>query len=73
MTRRLEAAERIQELSGASVPFSYDVHAMIFSEDAPGLETALHRQFTGKRLNLVDIWKGYFRVGLDEMETFAKA
>jgi hypothetical protein len=72
MTRRLEPTERIQELSGASVPFPYDVHAMIFSDDAPGLETALHRQFTGKRLNLVNLRKEYFRVTLDEIETFTK-
>lgn len=73
MTRRLEPAERIQELSGASVPFSFDVHAMIFSDDAPGLECALHRQFSGKRLNLVNLRKEYFRVSLNEIETFAKA
>lgn len=72
MTRRLEPDERIQELSGASVPFSYDVHAMIFSDDAPGLENALHRQFAGKRLNLINLRKEHFRVTLDEIENFAK-
>ncbi|HFM8168729.1 TPA: GIY-YIG nuclease family protein, partial [Enterococcus faecium] len=42
MTRRLEPMDRIKELSSASVPFEFDVHAMIFSEDAPSLETKLH-------------------------------
>lgn len=72
MTRRLEPDERIQELSGASVPFPFDVHAMIFSEDAPGLESAFHRKFGERRLNLVNLRKEYFRVGLDELESFAK-
>lgn len=72
MTRRLEPDERIQELSGASVPFPFDIHAMIFSEDAPGLETAFHRKFGERRLNLVNLRKEYFRVGLEEIESFSK-
>ena len=45
MTRRLEPMDRIDELGDASVPFDFDVHALIFSEDAPALEAALHRAF----------------------------
>ena len=45
MTRRLEPMDRIKELSSASVPFEFDVHAMIFSEDAPALESSLHQHF----------------------------
>ena len=71
MTRRLEPDDRVQELSGASVPFAFDIHAMIFSEDAPGLENAFHRQFAAGRLNLVNQRKEFFRVTLDEVEAFA--
>ena len=50
MTRRLDPQERVDELSDASVPFNFDIHAMIFTEDAPGLETALHNAFESKKL-----------------------
>jgi hemerythrin superfamily protein len=73
MTRRLNPEDRIQELSGASVPFSFDVHAMMFNKDAPSLENALHQKFSDKRLNLVNPRKEYFRVSLDEITDFAKA
>jgi hypothetical protein len=71
MTRRLEPDDRIQELSGAAVPFGFDTHAMIFSEDAPGLETALHLKFADRRMNLVNPRKEYFRITLDEISEFA--
>jgi hypothetical protein len=70
MTRRLEPADRVQELSGAAVPYGFDVHAMIFSEDAPGLEAALHIKFADRRLNLVNQRKEYFRVTLNEISEF---
>ena len=73
MTRRLEPEDRVRELSGASVPFGFDTHAMVFSEDAPALESAFHREFSSRRLNLVNPRKEYFRVSLDEIETFANA
>jgi hypothetical protein len=73
MTRRLDPSDRVQELSGASVPFGFDVHAMIFSDDAPDLETSFHRQFASRRLNLVNMRKEYFRVSLDEISHFAKS
>ncbi|MFI5637244.1 DUF4041 domain-containing protein [Streptomyces goshikiensis] len=60
MTRRLEPLERIYELSGAAVPFRFDVHALIFSKDAVGLETALHRQFASQRVNKVNSRKEFF-------------
>ena len=68
MTRRLEPEERIAELSGASVPFKFDIHAMIFSDDAPKLESALHRAFEDKKINLVNGRKEFFRVTLDEIK-----
>ncbi|OYQ71234.1 hypothetical protein B9T11_01920 [Wohlfahrtiimonas chitiniclastica] len=68
MTRRLEPMDRIKELSGASVPFIFDTHALIYSEDAPALETQLHQKFSDKRVNLVNFRKEYFRVTLGEIE-----
>lgn len=72
MTRRLEPMDRISELSSASVPFEFDVHAMIFSDDAPALETALHNAFADKRVNLVNPRKEFFHVSLDEIESVVK-
>ncbi|MGW2860477.1 DUF4041 domain-containing protein [Streptomyces sp. NPDC001205] len=60
MTRRLEPLERVYELSGAAVPFRFDVHALIFSKDAAGLETELHRQFASRRVNQVNSRKEFF-------------
>ncbi len=68
MTRRLEPMDRIAELSSASVPFPFDVHAMIFSEDAPGLESILHNYFDSKRVNKVNPRKEFFRVNLDDIK-----
>lgn len=68
MTRRLDPQERIDELSGASVPFRFDVHAMIFSDDAPALEAALHRAFEDKKMNMVNNRKEFFKVTLDEIK-----
>lgn len=68
MTRRLEPMERVYELGDASVPFLFDVHAMIYSEDAPALEKILHQKFANKRLNLVNHRKEFFRVSLDEIK-----
>ncbi len=73
MTRRLEPQDRVDELGGASVPFKFDVHAMIFAEDAPGLEAALHRAFENKKVNMVNQRKEFFNVSLDEIEDVVKA
>ncbi len=67
MTRRLDPFERVAELGDASVPFPFDVHAIIFCEDAPGLENKLHAAFAARRVNLVNHRKEYFRVTLDEI------
>jgi len=72
MTRRLEPVDRVKELGDASVPFVFDIHAMIFSENAPQLETALHKEFDKKRVNLVNTRKEFFRVSLDDIETTVK-
>jgi hypothetical protein len=54
MTRRLEPLDRVRELGDASVPFEFDVHAMIYSEDAPALEKQLHRKFLKSQLNKIN-------------------
>ncbi len=68
MTRRLDPQERIDELGSASVPFKFDVHALIFSDDAPKLENALHHAFEDKRVNWVNNRKEFFRVSLSEIK-----
>lgn len=68
LTRRLDPQERIDELGDASVPFPFDVHAFCFSEDAPALEKALHREFANRRVNKVNFRKEFFRVQLPEVQ-----
>lgn len=72
MTRRLEPQERIDELGDASVPFKFDVHAMIFTDDAPALENALHHAFEDRKLNMVNQRKEFFNVTLDEIKEVVK-
>lgn len=72
MTRRLDPMERVAELGDASVPFPFDVHAMIFSEDAPALETALHHAFEGNRTNLINGKKEFFNVPLSDIKEKVK-
>jgi len=68
MTRRIEAMDRIKELSSASVPFSFDVHSFIFSEDAPALESKMHKALNDKRVNKVNMRKEFFNASIDDME-----
>ena len=67
MTRRLEPMDRVKELGDASVPFPFDVHAMIRTSNAPALENALHNHFANRRLNLENGRKEFFRVSIDEI------
>lgn len=69
MTRRLDPQDRIDELGDASVPFNFDVHAMIFSDDAPALEAALHKAFEDRKLNMVNTRREFFNVSLDEIKS----
>lgn len=73
MTRRLDPMERVEELGDASVPFKFDVHAMIFSDDAPTLETALHHAFENKKVNMINGRREFFNVTLEEIEEVVKA
>lgn len=72
MTRRLDPQDRVDELGDASVPFKFDVHAMIFSDDAPALEAALHRAFDSKKVNMINSRKEFFNVTLEEIESVVK-
>lgn len=67
MTRRLDPLDRVRELGDASVPFEFDVHAMIYSEDAPKLEKSLHSHFMRAQVNKVNPRKEFFRVGINEI------
>lgn len=72
MTRRLEPLDRVRELGDASVPFPFDVHAIIESEDAPALETALHKALALMQVNKVNPRKEFFRVGLSDIHTLVE-
>lgn len=72
MTRRLDPMDRIDELGDASVPFDFDVHAMIFCDDAPKLEAALHNAFAERKLNFVNQRREFFNVTLDEIKKVVK-
>lgn len=72
MTRRLDPTERVDELGDASVPFNFDIHAMIFSNDAPALEAALHRAFDNRKVNMVNKRREFFNVTLDEIKAVVK-
>ena len=69
VTRRLDPLERIKELSSASVPFKFDVHALIFSDNAYKLESDLHKYFNDYRVNKVNLRKEFFRIPIDDIES----
>lgn len=73
MTRRLEPLDRVRELGDASVPFPFDVHAMIWSDDAPALENALHKQFVTAQVNKVNPRKEFFRVPIADLRRAVEA
>lgn len=73
MTRRLEPMDRIRELGDASVPFRYDVHALVFSDDAVSLETRLHQGLADRRLNLVNLRREFFRATPAEVRALLTA
>jgi hypothetical protein len=73
MTRRMEPMERIIELGDASVPFPFDLHAMLYSDNAPELENSLHQFLADRRVNMVNARKEFYHsVELDEIEAFVK-
>lgn len=72
LTRRLDPEDRVRELGDASVPFKFDTHAMIYSEDAPALEAALHSEFEADRVNAANYRKEFFRTDLGSVEAAVK-
>ncbi len=73
MTRRMDPMDRIWELSDASVPFDFDVHGMIKTDDAPSLEAKLHQKFEDRRLNLINLRKEFFRVTIKDVQEVVTA
>lgn len=69
MTRRLDPMDRVHELGDASVPFPFDVHYMIYTDDAPKLEAELHQRFAKCKMNSENYRKEFFRVSLEEIKT----
>lgn len=72
LTRRLDPTDRVRELGDASVTFAFDTHAIIYSEDAPTLERALHAEFEPVRVNAQNYRKEFFRAKLDDVELAVK-
>jgi len=72
MTRRLDPMDRVRELGDASVPFHFDIHAIIYSDNAPQLEWEIHQKFQERRLNRINGRREFFRVTLDEIEAVVK-
>jgi hypothetical protein len=72
LTRRLDPMDRVRELGDASVPFTFDIHAIIYSDDAPALERALHVEFDSVRINAQNYRKEFFRAPLEEVEAAIK-
>lgn len=68
MTRRIDPQDRVNELGDASVPFKFDVHSFIFSEDAVTLESKLHEILNSKRVNKVNRRKEFFKISIEELE-----
>lgn len=69
LTRRLDPADRVKELGDASVPFFFDTHAIIYSDDAPALEHALHQEFESSRVNTSNYRKEFFRTSIAAVES----
>ena len=72
MTRRLDPLDRVRELGDASVPFPFDVHAIIESEDAPGLENTLHKALSLMQVNKVNPRKEFFRVNIADIKSMVE-
>jgi len=72
LTRRLDPTDRIRELGDASVPFVFDTHAIIYSDDAPSLERSLHAEFEAQRINATNMRKEFFRASIEQVEAALK-
>lgn len=63
-TRQLDPRQHVKELGGTAVPFPYDVHMMIASEDAATLEAALHEALHDCRVNRFNHCKDFFNTDI---------
>ena len=72
MTRRNEPQDRVDELSNASVPFKFDVHAFIQTDDAPSLEHLIHQGLDDFRMNKVNLRREFFKVSISDIDTICK-
>jgi hypothetical protein len=72
MTRRLEPLDRVRELGDASVPFSFDVHGMVYSDNAPELENLIHKKLMDQRVNLINNRREFFRADIEQIEQLFK-
>ncbi len=72
MTRRLDPMDRVRELSDASVPFNFDVHAIFFSKDAIGIEQSMHDRMADKRVNRVNLRREFFYATPEEAKGHLK-
>lgn len=72
MTRRLDPMDRVKELGDASVPFEFDVHAMVYTDDAPRLENEFHRHFAAQRVNMLNARKEFFSVSIEAIGAFVR-
>lgn len=70
MTRRIDPQDRVDELGSASVPFKFDVHSFIFSEDAVSLESELHKRLNDRRVNKINMRKEFFNCSIEELENW---
>jgi hypothetical protein len=73
MTRRLDPTDRVRELGDASVPFGFDIHAMVYSDDAPTLESEIHAHLSKHRVNRVNLRREFFKTQLGDIESFLKS
>ena len=73
LTRRLDPMDRVKELGDASVPFPFDVHAIMYSEDSPALEKALHKRFNERRVNKINLRKEFFQASVAEIKEITKS
>ena len=72
LTRRLDPIDRVRELGDASVPFPFDVHAIMFSDDSPSLEYELHKRFDQHRVNKVNLRKEFFKASVHDVKQVTK-
>lgn len=72
MTRSPNPDEYIKQLGDEAVPFHFDVHALIYSDNAEALVNELHQAFAPKRVNLVNMKSDFYQISLHEIERIVR-